>query len=112
MNATLNALAEPNRLHIIEMLRDRPCTVNEIVARLHLGQPLVSKHLRVLREARLVLARPQAQQRVYQLAAEPLEKLDAWLEPFRRLWEGRLETLDDTLQEIKQDQGKDQEGTE
>ncbi len=104
MNATLNALAEPNRLHIVEMLRERPCTVNEIVERLGLGQPLVSKHLRVLREARLVLARPQAQQRVYQLAAEPLEELDAWLEPFRRLWEDRLDALDGYLQEAKQDQ--------
>jgi DNA-binding transcriptional ArsR family regulator len=108
VNATLNALAEPNRLHIVEMLRERPCTVNEIVARLHLGQPLVSKHLRVLREAQLVRARPQAQQRVYQLQAEPLEELDAWLEPFRRLWQDRLEVLDDYLQEMKreQDQGK------
>ncbi len=97
----MSALAEPNRMHMIELLRDGPRTVNEIVERLGLPQPLVSKHLRVLRNAQLVQVRPQAQTRLYQLQPRPLAELDAWLGPFRRLWEGRLDSLDDYLQEMK-----------
>lgn len=101
MNGTLSALSEPNRLRIIEMLRERPCTVNEIVQALGLPQPLVSKHLRVLREAGMVQVRPHAQQRVYELRPAPFQELDAWVGTFRRLWEGRLDRLDGYLQEVK-----------
>ncbi len=101
MNGTLGALAEPNRLRIVEFLRGGPRSVNEIVDKLELPQPLVSKHLRVLREAGLVRSRAQAQQRVYELQAAPFEQLDAWVSTFRRLWEDRLESLDDYLQELK-----------
>jgi DNA-binding transcriptional ArsR family regulator len=75
--------------------------VNEIVEELELPQPLVSKHLRVLRAAGLVHARPHAQQRVYELQARPFEELDTWVSSFRRLWEGRLDSLDDYLQQVK-----------
>jgi DNA-binding transcriptional ArsR family regulator len=101
MNGTLSALAEPNRLRIVELLRGGPRSVNEIVETLELPQPLVSKHLRVLRDAGLVQVRPHAQQRVYELQAAPFEELGTWVSSFRRLWEDRLDTLDDYLQEIK-----------
>lgn len=104
MNSTLSAISEPNRLRIIEMLRERPRTVNEIVDGLGLPQPLVSKHLRVLREAGIVQVRARAQQRVYELRAAPFQKLDAWVGTFRQLWEGRLDRLDGYLQEVKRKQ--------
>lgn len=79
MLTTLGALAEPNRLHIVELLRDGPRPVGEIAVRLGLRQPQVSKHLRVLSAAGFVEARPLAQQRIYQLRPEPFRELDAWL---------------------------------
>ena len=72
----LNALAEPNRLRMVELLRDRPYSVGEITKRLLLNQPQVSKHLRVLSEAGIVEARPIAQRRVYPLQPEPFAELD------------------------------------
>lgn len=104
MNGTLGALAEPNCLRIVELLRAGPHSVNEIVDELELPQPLVSKHLRALREAGLVLAKPHAQQKVYELQAGPFKELDAWVSSFRRLWEGRLDSLDEYLQQMKKQQ--------
>jgi DNA-binding transcriptional ArsR family regulator len=101
---TLSALAQPNRLRIVELLRDKPYSVGEIADRLRLRQPQVSKHLRVLSEAGLVEAHPVAQQRIYQLQAKPFEELDSWLETFRRIWDTRLDTFDDYLQELKEKQ--------
>jgi DNA-binding transcriptional ArsR family regulator len=103
-STTLSALAEPNRLRIVELLRDRPYSVGEIAERLWLRQPQVSKHLRVLSEAGLVEVHPAAQQRIYQLQAGPFKELDSWLEPFRQMWEARLDTLDEYLQELKDEQ--------
>jgi DNA-binding transcriptional ArsR family regulator len=104
---TLNALAEPNRLRIVELLRDKPCCVGEIAERLWLRQPQVSKHLRVLSEAGLVEVHPAAQQRIYQLSVVPFMELDSWLETFRQLWEARLDTLDGYLQQLKEEQKPD-----
>jgi DNA-binding transcriptional ArsR family regulator len=101
---TLSALAEPNRLRIVELLREGPSSVNEIVERLQLRQPQVSKHLRVLSDAGLVDVRPNAQQRIYRLQTGPFVELDTWLETFRRLWSDRLDSLDDYLQEMKGEQ--------
>ena len=105
----LSALAEPNRLRIIELLRDGPRPVGEIAQRLRLRQPQVSKHLRVLSEAGLVEARPVAQQRIYHLQAKPFEELDSWLETFRRFWETRFDTLDNYLQELKEEQKREKQ---
>lgn len=104
MVTTLNALAEPNRLHIVEFLREGPRSVNEIVERLGLGQPLVSKHLHVLSQAGLVKAQKSAQRRIYQLEPRPFEELDTWLGTFRRIWNTRLDNLDDYLQVLKAEQ--------
>jgi DNA-binding transcriptional ArsR family regulator len=106
MNATFSALAEPNRLQIVELLRHRPLPVGRIAERLRMRQPQVSKHLRVLSEAGLVQVRPVAQQRIYGLRAEGLKELDDWLEGYRRLWGERFEQLDDVLRGLQQEKGK------
>jgi DNA-binding transcriptional ArsR family regulator len=87
-------LAEPSRRRILDLLLERPRSVGELVERLGLSQPGTSKHLRVLREAGLVRARADAQRRVYELRAEPLAEVGAWLEPYRELWAGRLDALE------------------
>jgi len=98
---TLSALAEPNRLRIVELLRDNPCSVGEIAKRLALRQPQVSKHLRILNEVGFVGVRAKAQQRIYQLEARPFEELESWLETFKGLWESRYRRLDSLLDELK-----------
>jgi len=87
MKTLWTALMEPNRLHIVELLRDGPLTVGEITRRLGLQQPQVSKHLKVLSEADIVEVQPQANRRIYQLRSEPFQELESWLHSFRRLWE-------------------------
>ena len=94
MSATFEDLAEPARRRILELLRQRERPVGELVDRLDLSQPGVSKHLRVLREAGLVRVRPEGQRRVYGLRAEPLRELDAWLAPYREFWGGKLDALE------------------
>jgi DNA-binding transcriptional ArsR family regulator len=101
MMATLRALAEPHRLHIVEFLRDGPRPVGHLVRRLRLRQPQVSKHLRVLSDAGLVDVRVDAQRRIYTLRPAPLQELEAWLERYRQLWEGNFQRLDALLDELK-----------
>ena len=97
MIETLTALAEPHRFEIVELLRDGPRPVGEIVDRLGLHQPQVSKHLRVLSDAGLVEVHAAAQRRIYKLRPQPLHELDRWLESYRRLWDERFDRLDDLL---------------
>jgi len=87
-------LAEPSRRRILDQLLDRPRTVGDLVAALNVSQPSVSKHLRVLRDAGVVEARKDAQRRVYELRPEALAEVLAWVEPYRRLWSGRLDALE------------------
>ena len=98
---TLSALAEPNRFRIVELLRAGPRPVGEIGEKLHLQQPQVSKHLRVLKDAGLVEVQAHAQQRHYELRAEPLRELNAWLDRFRRIWDERFDQLDEYLIEMQ-----------
>jgi DNA-binding transcriptional ArsR family regulator len=93
----LRTLAEPNRVAILDLLREREQPVGDLVDRLGLSQPAVSKHLRVLKEAGLVEARVDAQRRLYRVRPEPLLELDDWLAPYRQLWEQRLDRLEDHL---------------
>jgi DNA-binding transcriptional ArsR family regulator len=95
----LQALAEPRRVAILELLRDGERPVGELVGRLGLSQPAVSKHLRVLKGAGLVEARVDAQRRLYRIRPEPLAELDEWLAPYRRLWTTHLDRLEDHLEE-------------
>jgi DNA-binding transcriptional ArsR family regulator len=93
------AVAEPSRREILDLLRDGTRSVGEIVERTGLSQPGVSKHLRVLREHGLVRVRRDAQRRLYDLDPAPLAELDAWLEPYRALWNERLDALGRHLDE-------------
>ena len=89
MATTFEALADPTRRRILDLLRERPHAVGELVDRLELSQPLISKHLRVLREVGLVRVRQDAQRRWYELRTEPLVEIDAWLASYRHLWTER-----------------------
>jgi len=88
------ALADPHRRHILDLLRTQERTAGEIVSALAISQPGASKHLRVLREAGLVSVRKDAQRRVYRLTPERLAELDAWLAPYRHFWSGRLDAIE------------------
>lgn len=102
MIETLSALAEPNRFRIVELLRSGPRPVSDIGERLRLAQPQVSKHLKVLKEAGLVDVEPRAQQRLYALRPQPLRRLHGWLERYRRIWEERLDQLDELANQLKE----------
>ena len=106
MLETLRALAEPNRFQIVELLLDGPRPVGDMVHRLRLRQPQVSKHLRVLSHAGLVDVRVDAQRRIYALRPEPLQELEVWLEKYRRIWEANFQRLDSLLEELKDDERK------
>ena len=98
---TFEVLAEPNRRRILELLLEGESLVGDLVDSLGVSQPSVSKHLRVLKEAGLVHVRPDAQRRWYRVRVEPLRELDAWLEPYRRMWADRLDALERHLDEME-----------
>jgi DNA-binding transcriptional ArsR family regulator len=112
MKTLWTVLADPNREHIVEMLRDGPLTVGEITRRLGIRQPQVSKHLKVLSEAAIVEVQPQANRRIYRLRREPFQELEAWLQSFRRLWEERFDRLDNYLLEIQATEQQPGHGSE
>ena len=93
MSSPWQALADPKRRAVLELLLERPRPVGELVERLGLSQPGTSKHLRVLREAGLVQVRAEANRRVYALDPGPLNELDVWLAPYRRRWNESLDLL-------------------
>jgi DNA-binding transcriptional ArsR family regulator len=93
------ALADPHRRQILDLLRAGERPVGDLVARLDLSQPGVSKHLKVLREAGLVASRADGKRRLYALRSQPLAEVDAWLEPYRAFWSNRLDALERHLEE-------------
>ena len=93
------ALAEPSRRQILDLLRERERSVNELVDHVGLSQPGVSKHLKVLREAGLVAVRPDGKRRFYGLRGAPLAEVADWLEPYRRHWDAQLDALEHHLKE-------------
>jgi DNA-binding transcriptional ArsR family regulator len=97
MAATFEVLAERSRRRILDLLLEQPRSVGELVELLGMSQPGTSKHLRVLREAGLVRVRRDAQRRWYELRPEPLTEVDAWLQPYRKLWGDRLDALEQHL---------------
>ncbi|NOU97654.1 metalloregulator ArsR/SmtB family transcription factor [Paenibacillus sp. LMG 31456] len=101
MNTTFSALAEPNRLLIVELLRNGPLSVGEVAEQLGLNQPQTSKHLRVLCDAGLVEVHAVANRRIYKLRPTPFKELDTWLESYRRVWDERFDRLDDYLLELQ-----------
>jgi DNA-binding transcriptional ArsR family regulator len=103
---TFEVLAEPTRRRILELLLERSRPVGELVDQLGISQPGVSKHLRVLRDGGFVSVRADAQRRIYELHPAPLAELDAWLEPYRRLWAGRLDALERHLDASETKEGR------
>lgn len=89
----LTAIAEPNRFRIVELLRDGPRSVGAIVDALELGQPQVSRHLRLLAEAGVVEATRHAQQRIYRLQPAAMRELSDWVQQFAALWSQRMDRL-------------------
>jgi DNA-binding transcriptional ArsR family regulator len=108
MQSTFEAVAEPTRRRILDLLRAGERPVGELVAELSMSQPAVSRHLRVLRDAGLVRSRTDAQRRLYRVDAAPLAEMDQWLEPYRRMWAASLDRLARHLDDMNDDQpGRD-----
>ncbi|HEV7651626.1 MAG TPA: metalloregulator ArsR/SmtB family transcription factor [Actinophytocola sp.] len=101
MASTFEVLAEPRRREILDLLRAGERPVGDLVERLALTQPTVSKHLRILRGAGLVEVRQDAQRRLYRLRLAPLAEIDAWLAPYRRMWTDSLDALERRLDEME-----------
>lgn len=95
--AAFSALAEEHRLQIVELLSQKSRPVNELVERLHINQPQVSKHLKVLSDAGIVDVKPIAQKHYYHLQSKVFKDMDHWLKKYRRLWEVRFDRLDALL---------------
>jgi DNA-binding transcriptional ArsR family regulator len=102
MESAFAIIADPNRRAILRLLVSSQQSVGEIERRLGMPQPTVSKHLRVLREAGFVESTVDAQRRLYRLKPEPLQKLDAWLAPFRRFWSAHVDALERHLDRMDQ----------
>jgi DNA-binding transcriptional ArsR family regulator len=103
-----NAVAEPRRRQILDLLATEERPVNELVELTGLGQPQVSKHLRVLREVGAVQAREEGRRRLYRVDGEALRPIFDWVSRYQHLWEERFERLDDVLADLKkEDEGDD-----
>ena len=100
MESVFEIIAEPNRRAILSLLVSSQQSVGEIERHLHMPQPTVSKHLRVLREAGFVESTVDAQRRLYRLKPEPLQEVEAWLAPFRRFWNLHLDALERHLDRV------------
>lgn len=98
----LTAISEPNRFRIVELLKDGPRSVGGIVDDLVMGQPQVSRHLRLLAEAGVVEATKQAQQRIYGLRPESMRELSDWTQRFAGLWSERMDRLGSFLDGTEQ----------
>jgi DNA-binding transcriptional ArsR family regulator len=102
VESVFEVIAEPNRRAILSLLVSSQQSVGEIERQLHMPQPAVSKHLRVLREAGFVESTVDAQRRLYRLRPEPLQEVDAWLAPFRRFWSAHVDALERHLDRMEQ----------
>ncbi len=102
METDFDIIAEPNRRAILSLLTLNEQSVGEIERQLHMSQPAVSKHLRVLREAGFVESTVDAQRRLYRLKSGPFQELDAWLAQFRRFWSGHIDALERHLDRMDQ----------
>ncbi|MBK7864241.1 MAG: winged helix-turn-helix transcriptional regulator [Archangiaceae bacterium] len=101
MESAFAVLAEPNRRAILSMLSTHERSVGELMKRLRLPQPSVSKHLKVLREGGFVESRVDAQKRMYRLNPKPLQEVDEWLTPFRKFWAKHVDALEEHLDRME-----------
>ncbi len=104
-----NAVAEPRRRQILDVLAGGERAVNDLVRLLGLPQPQVSKHLRVLREVGLVDVRDEGRHRMYRLNGRPLRPIHEWVKNYERSWNERFEALDEVLDELKREEDSDGE---
>ena len=104
---TFNAVAEPQRRRILDLLADGECAVNELVELLGLTQPQVSKHLRVLREVGAVQVRDEGRRRLYRLNGAALKPIHDWVSAYERTWQERFEAMDDVLEQLKEQEADD-----
>ena len=102
-----NAVAEPRRRQILDVLAAGERPVNDLVARLGLAQPQVSKHLKVLREVGLVEVRGEGRRRLYRLNGRSLKPIHDWVKNYERIWTERYEALDEVLEELKGEEEAD-----
>jgi DNA-binding transcriptional ArsR family regulator len=102
-----NAVAEPRRREILDLLAQRERPVNDLVRELGLGQPQVSKHLRVLREVGLVQVREEGRHRLYRLNGRPLKPIHDWVRHYAQAWDERFDRLDAVLDELKREEHSD-----
>ena len=102
-----NAVAEPRRREILDVLVDGERPVNDLVGLLGLGQPQVSKHLRVLREVGAVDVREEGRQRLYRLNGHALKPIHDWVKAYERSWDERFDQLDVVLEDLKQKESGD-----
>lgn len=109
MMTTFEALADPTRRQILDLLRERPRLVGDLVDLIGISQPGISKQLKVLREAGLVRVRQDAQRRWYEIRTEPLEEIEAWLAPYRHRMEQRYNRLEQLLDEMQDEENDDVE---
>jgi DNA-binding transcriptional ArsR family regulator len=107
-----NAVAEPRRRQILDLLAGGERPVNQLVALLGLAQPQVSKHLRVLRQVGLVEVRGQGRQRIYRLNGLPLKPIHEWVKHYAQTWDERFEALDELLEELKAEEEGDGDSDE
>jgi DNA-binding transcriptional ArsR family regulator len=105
-----NAVAEPRRRQILDVLAGGEAPVNDLVAQLGLAQPQVSKHLRVLREVGLVEVRDAGRQRMYRLNGRSLKPIHDWVANYERLWNERFEALDEVLDDLKEKEKEQTDG--
>ena len=107
-----NAVAEPRRRQILDVLAGGERSVTDLVTELGLAQPQVSKHLKVLREVGLVDVREQGRQRVYRLNGRPLQPIHDWVRQYERTWNERFDSLDELLEELKEKEKRDENSGE
>ncbi len=104
-----SALAEPNRLNMVELLRSGPLTVGAIAEQLELNQPQTSKHLRVLSDAGLVEVQPAANKRFYKLRPQSFQQINEWADSFRSMWEQKFDNLEAYLQQLQEQLAQEDE---
>lgn len=108
MLTAFEVLSLPARREILDHLRQGPRSVGDLTEALGISQPIMSKHLRVLREAGFVTVRAEAQRRLYELRSEPFTEIADWLEPYRWIWGRSLDRLGEQLDAVR-DQPRSEE---